>query len=90
MRFTILQLFVAFAVVSSIKAMALPEAEDQTDLDDAEWLKMLSEDSSKLCKFLGYLRSVSSHFKASRTLLKKAQIVICPAVKFSGLGIMIF
>merc|ERR1712137_701266 len=50
MRFTILQLFVAFAVVSSIKAMALPEAEDQTDLDDAEWLKMLSEDSSKLEK----------------------------------------
>merc|ERR1712062_812649 len=40
----------AFAVVSSIKAMALPEAEDQTDLDDAEWLKMLSEDSSKLEK----------------------------------------
>lgn len=30
--------------------MALPEAEDQTDLDDAEWLKMLSEDSSKLEK----------------------------------------
>jgi len=50
MRFTILQLFVAFAVVSSIKAMALPAAEDQTDLDDAEWLKMLSEDSSKLEK----------------------------------------
>merc|ERR1711988_1878891 len=44
MRFTILQLFVAFAVVSSIKAMALPAAEDQADLDDAEWLKMLSED----------------------------------------------
>merc|ERR1712029_1120227 len=45
MRFTILQLFVAFAVVSSIKAMALPAAEDQADLDDAEWLKMLSEDN---------------------------------------------
>merc|ERR1711953_1417822 len=34
MRFTILQLFVAF-----------PAAEDQADLDDAEWLKMLSEDN---------------------------------------------
>lgn len=51
MRFTILQLFVAFMVVSSIKAMALNDAaaEDQ-DLDDAEWLKMLSENAGNVEK----------------------------------------